>query len=69
MGSHGQPMAEATSPLADPSNPQRQWGYEVVPWTDFAAKEVSRFKDAYKARYGDDVNMDELVFTVKKVEL
>lgn len=68
VGPHGQPMSEATSPLADPSNPAREWGYEVEVWTDFAARAESQFRKAYRAQYGDDVNMDEVKFIVKKVE-
>lgn len=69
VGAHGQPMSEATSPLADPSNPDREWGYEAVVWTDFAARALSEKRRAYQDRYGDDINMDELIFTVKKVYL
>ncbi len=68
-GSHGQPMLEATSRDADPSNPDQKIGYEVEVWTDFAAKALSDFTRAYKAKYGDDVNLDELKFLVKKVDL
>lgn len=69
VGPHGQPMSEATSREADPSNPDRTIGYEVEVWTDFAAKTLSEYKARYKAQYGDDVNMDELKFIVKKVDL
>lgn len=68
VGPHGQPMSEATSPLADPANPNRKWGYEIEVWTDFAARAESQFKKEYRERYGDDVNMDELKFIVKKVD-
>ncbi len=69
VGPHGQPMSEATSRLADPSNPDAEWRYVVEVWTDFAAKAKSEFIRDYKSKYGDDANMDELGFIVKKVEL
>lgn len=68
VGPHGQPMSEATSPDANPQNPNRKWGYEVDVYTDFAAQKLARFKRDYKAQYGDDVNMDELRFIVRKVD-
>lgn len=69
VGPHGQPMSEATSPLADPFNPDREWDYEVDVITDFAEARRSAFAKAYKSQYGDAVNMDELRFIVRKVDL
>lgn len=66
VGPHGQPMSEATSPLANPSNRDRQWEYKVEAWADFAAKAESEFKRDYKKRYGDDA-LDGIKFIVKKV--
>lgn len=68
VGPHGQPMSEATSPLADPSNPARQWGYRAEAWTDFAAKVESEFRRDYKKRYGNDA-LDGIKIIVKKVDL
>ena len=68
VGSHGQPMAEATSPLADPANRDRRWGYEVDVYTDFAAKAETQFKEAFKRTYGDDVDMSDYRFIVRKVD-
>ena len=69
VGPHGQPMSEATSPLANPQSDAQEWDYAVDVWTDFAAKRLSEVKRAYKERYGDDVNLDELRFIVRKVYL
>lgn len=69
VGSHGQPLSEATSPLANPQNPDREWDYEVEVYTDFAQKRLSEFQRSYRETYGDDANFDELKFIVKKVEL
>lgn len=68
VGPHGQPMSEATSPLADPANPDRQWMYGVEAWTDFAEKAEVQFKRAYRERYGDDA-LDGVKFIVKKIDL
>lgn len=68
VGPHGQPMNEVTSPLANPSNEHREWDYEVDVYTDFAAKRLSEFKRRYKQMYGDDVNLDELRFIVRRVD-
>lgn len=69
VGPHGQPMSEATSPLANPGNPDRQWGYEVDVYTDFAAQAEQREREAFKKAYGDDVDMSALRWIVRKVEI
>lgn len=69
VGPHGQPMSEATSPLANPSNLAREWDYAVDVRTDFAARRLNETKQAMKLRYGDDLDLEELRFTVRKVEL
>lgn len=69
VGPHGQPMSEATSPLADPARPDREWRYEVDVYTDFAARELERAKDAYKREYGDDADLSALTWVVRKVDL
>lgn len=61
-------MSEATSPLADPSNPNREWGYEVEAYTDFAAQAESRFRQSYAQQYGDDINWQEVRLVVKRVD-
>lgn len=68
VGSHGQPMSEATSPLADPSNRDRGWDYEVDVFTDFAQQKLSREQEAFKQAYGDDADMASLRWVVRKVE-
>lgn len=68
VGPHGQPMSEATSWEANPSNKDRTIGYEVDVQTDFAAVALSEFKKAYKKQYGDDADMENLRFIVKKID-
>lgn len=67
VGPHGQPMAEATSPLANPASPDRQWEYEVDVYEDFAAAALAKEQEAYKRAYGDDVDMSKLRWVVRKV--
>ena len=67
VGPHGQPMDEATSPLADPANPNRQWTYKVRPWVDFAARAEERAMRAYREQYGDQ--MDGVRFVTERVDL
>lgn len=69
VGPHGQPMSEATSRDADPSNPNRTIGYDVEVWTDFAQKRLNDFKRAFKKQYGDDVDLDDYRFIVKRTDL
>jgi len=69
VGSHGHPMSEATSPLANPQNPGREWDYSVEVYTDFAEARLNEFKRDFRQRYGDDAQMDDRVFIVKKTSL
>lgn len=69
VGSHGQPMVEATSPLANPANPDREWRYEIDVYEDFAAAALAKEQEAYKRAYGDDVDMSTLKWVVRKVDL
>lgn len=69
VGPHGQPMSEATSRLADPANPEREWDYAVEAVTDFAARRESEFRRGYQAAYGDDVDWSSTKLIVKKVDL
>lgn len=69
VGSHGQPMSEATSRDADPSNRDRTIDYEVEVYTDFAQKKLNDFKRSFLKIYGDDVSLDDFRFIVKKVLL
>lgn len=69
VGPHGQPMVEATSPLANPANPNRTIGYEIDVYTDFAQQKLEQAKEAYKREYGDDADMSSLTWVVRKVDL
>ena len=69
VGPHGQPMSEATSQLANPSNRERGWDYEVDVYTDFAQQKLTQEKDAFKRAYGDDADMSALAWIVRKVDL
>jgi hypothetical protein len=71
MGSHGQPMSEATSPLANPSDPNRQWVYEGRgPVVDYAAQAIEKKREQYKAALPKDKPMPAgLLFRADKVEI
>ncbi|MBB4072044.1 hypothetical protein [Canibacter oris] len=69
LGSHGQPMSEAISPLADPSNPEQAWDYEVSVYMDFAQRRLEQFQKAFRAQYGDDADSSAYRFIVKKKDL
>lgn len=71
MGPHGQPLSEATSPLANPSSWDAKWRYEPVgPYTDYAAKAQEDAKEAYRKRLPKDAPMPNgLRFGVRKVDL
>lgn len=66
-GSHGQPMSEATNPLADPNKRGQGWQYEAYNVQDFAAEEVARASKRLKAEYPDDPTVDSRVWGVRKV--
>lgn len=71
IGSHGHPMDEATSPLADPANPDAEWRYvaDPLPIIDFAERERTAVRDAYRKQLGDEGSMAGLIFTVERVNL
>lgn len=69
VGHHGQPMSEATSPLADPLNRDRRWKYVAEPWTDFADQALERAKKKFRAEHGDAVDLDGVIWQVRKVDL
>lgn len=69
VGPHGHPMSEATSPLADPSNPNRKWEYVTpLPEVDFATAAKNATIDKYRAAY-PDADMSSLLWRVEKREL
>lgn len=52
IGPHGQPMSEATSPLANPSDPDHKWFYEGRgPVFDYAEQAIERRREAYKKKH------------------
>lgn len=66
VGSHGHPMSEATSPLADPSNVDREYEYYSPPPTkDFANDAIARNQAAYKKRF-PDADLGSLLWRVEK---
>jgi hypothetical protein len=71
IGPHGQPMSEATSPLANPSDPKRAWVYEGRgPVVDYAAQAIDKKREAYKALLPKDSPMPAgLLFRADKVDL
>lgn len=69
VGSHGQPMSEATSREADPSNRSRTIKYEVDTYIDFAKQAENQARENHKREYGEDADMASTCFVVRKVEL
>jgi hypothetical protein len=67
LGSHGQPMSEATDPLADPNLRGKGYQYEAFSIRDYAADELARASAALKKQYPDDPSVDSLVWSVRKV--
>lgn len=66
VGPHGYPMNEAMSPAGDPSNPDREWDWDVgLPSIDFAQAAVDRAIDQYRTAY-PDADMSSLKWAVKK---
>lgn len=58
-GSHGRLLSEAT----DPAN---QYRYVVpLPTKDFAESALSKARAAYRKQYGDEAEMDSLLWTVE----
>lgn len=48
LGSHGLPLDETTSPLADPDNPKAEWGYGVRVIRDFASDAIEQREKDFK---------------------
>lgn len=69
VGPHGHPMSEAVSPLGDPSNPNREWDWNVpLPVKDFAQDALDRAKKRYKDQY-PDADLGALRWLVEKRDL
>ena len=66
IGSHGQPLDEAMSPLADPSN----WGathtYEAYVEKDFARKAIADHEDKLRKELPDGSTLNGVVVRVRK---
>jgi hypothetical protein len=66
VGTHGHPLTESMSPLADPNRRGDGWLYEVPPpAVDYAAKALADAQDAYTAQY-PDANQNGLMWGVRK---
>lgn len=62
-------MSEATSPLADPSNREREYEYVVpLPQLDFAQDALNRRKKAYRDQYPDE-DLSALLWRVERRDL
>ena len=67
LGSHGHPLDEATSRLADPSSRESTYGYRVpLPTIDYAQQALTRAKKEYADAY-PDADLDALLWRVEKV--
>jgi hypothetical protein len=67
IGSHGQPMSEATDPMASPDI-SGGWKYEPVgPVVDFAQQRLDRAKSAYEKNY-PDADTSGHVWRVRRVD-
>jgi len=69
LGAHGHPMDEATSPLADPANPDAKWRYyaDPLPIVDYAQKAKLDAEDAWRDGLQDGESMNGLIFTVERI--
>lgn len=71
VGPHGHPLAESTSPDADPNNRQGTYFYRVAhdgaPVIDHAEVARQRAVEAYKAQHSG-ADMSALTFIVERVE-
>lgn len=61
-GRHGHLLSEATDPES-----QGQWNVDL-PATDFAQKRLNQEQDAYRKRWGEDADMDSLMWRVERVK-
>lgn len=70
VGPHGFLMSEATSPDADPANPDAKFRFVTrdKPTVDRAAKSRLDTIDAYKKKW-PEANLNGLMFRTEKVEL
>ena len=70
VGPHGQPMSEATDPLANPKNRDGRWWYRASgPVTDFAEKARVEAREAYEKSLGEGERVPPWVhFGVTRVE-
>jgi len=80
LGPHGQPMDEATSPDADPSNPRGSHRYAAgkltvtpegafvrLPIVDFAEKATKDAEDLWRKAAGENANPHGFMWPVEKV--
>ena len=67
LGSHGFPMSEATSSLADPNNPEGEYKYvgASAPIVDYVKKASHDAEEAYRKAY-EGVDMSALIFPVHR---
>lgn len=70
VGPHGFLMSEATSPDADPANPDAKFHFVTrdKPTVDRAEKSRMDAIDAYKQKW-PDANLNGLIFRTDKVDL
>ncbi|QKS17318.1 hypothetical protein HUN59_14845 [Curtobacterium sp. Csp2] len=81
LGPHGFPMEDVVSALADPTNPEAEYGYVAgvptrmpdgslrdMPVVDQARKVQQDAEDAYRELLGPDASMNGVFFPVRRVE-
>lgn len=70
LGPHGQPMSEATSPLANPKNPKGKWWYKPTgPFVDYAEKARVEAREAHEKSLDKDEHVPPwMMFGVTRVE-
>jgi phage baseplate assembly protein gpV len=67
IGSHGVPMSEATSPLADPNDRFHGYSYSTRVKVDWAQRALNEAKANRAALYPDE-DADSLLWTVVRDE-
>lgn len=67
IGPHGQPMSEATSGDMDPMAPGEH-KYEAYYTRDYAAIELANGPKRLKRQLGEDTDISDLVWGVRKVK-
>lgn len=66
VGPHGFPMDIATSPLGDPSNPDREWEWHVpLPSLDYPSRELAKAQKKYSDAY-PDADLSALLWRVER---